>query len=108
MVSMLVDLQLADASVTESENRNAEGIKKQAALYISVLQKHKIDNDHFIKSWNYYLHQPEKLDNVYLQVINVLTQLQLEGNNNQPTVSKPDVKKQILPFHQKVFPDSTH
>ena len=99
MTSVMVDMQLADAMVLPDESKKDDNEKMQAQLYLSVLNKHHTTNKVFSDSWDYYLHTPEKMDTVYQQVINTLTQMQLDGG--APTQHVDTLKKKLpqMPFN---------
>jgi hypothetical protein len=73
LVSLMVDLHIADAmSLNNSINEQFGGLDS-ALLYNTVLKSHGYTKEQFIYSLNYYAQEPEKLINIYDEVFAALS-----------------------------------
>ncbi len=73
MISYLVDLHLAEASVQNLRLKRDSAKVIFAAREKYLLKEHQITDSLFIKSYNYYLRHPDKLEEIYGAVVDSLS-----------------------------------
>lgn len=76
MVSLLVDLHLADAARGSNELADAVNGGAISTDYNTVLSQHRIKEEDFRTTMTYYSSHPEELAQLYDSVIEKLTALQ--------------------------------
>ena len=78
MVSILVDIHLAEAAANVTRINDVQSFKAQE-LYPSIYKSHYTDSATFHNSFNYYLKRPEKLEAIYEKVLNELSKRESES-----------------------------
>ena len=78
MTDVLVDIQLTEATLKIGNDSifvksDTSSLRERFA---EVFKKHDVDPDDFNASLNYYLQHIEELDQIYVEVINRLTELE--------------------------------
>jgi len=89
MVSILVDIHLADAAY-QTRHYTSEEMKKytESDFYYSVLKKHDIADAVFEESLIYYSGKPKEFEKIYSRVISKLNEMeQLEVKKTQQPVN---------------------
>ncbi|MBN1340893.1 MAG: DUF4296 domain-containing protein [Bacteroidales bacterium] len=79
MISLLVDIHLAEAILYHKEKNGEKTKEYRHTLYKSVFEKHGTDAAAFEASFNYYQSDVDVIDDIYQQVLNALARLQGEG-----------------------------
>lgn len=80
MVNILVDINLAEASLRLNQPRSADDSSRTIALYDEIFKKYKINKIQFDNSIRYYSKNPEQLGKIYDDVISRLSRMQSEEN----------------------------
>lgn len=76
MISLLIDIHLADGHVYNNANTPHDSVTKLAMnMYAAVFRKHQVDSTEFQKSFEFYSREPEKLNKMYDQVVGELTKM---------------------------------
>jgi hypothetical protein len=78
MVSILVDVHLAEAAANVTRLSDVQSFKAQS-LYPAIFKSHQTDSTTFHSSFNYYLKHPEKLEAIYDKVLNELSRRESES-----------------------------
>jgi len=89
MVSVLVDIHLADAAF-QTRRYTSEEMRKytESDFYYSVLKKHNIADEVFEESLIYYSGKPKEFEKIYTRVISKLNEMeQLEVKKTQQPVN---------------------
>lgn len=73
MISYLIDLHIAEASVQNLRLRRDSAEVVFAAREKYLLKEHQITDSLFIRSYNYYLRHPDKLEEIYAAVVDSLS-----------------------------------
>lgn len=92
MVEILIDLQFANSLNENEEYVDSEEINYSTAdFYYSVLHKHQVIDTIFEKSFIYYSSYPEKLEEIYSEVLDEVNQMNSEllELSNQPLDLSP-------------------
>lgn len=102
MIPVLKDLQIAYAGVDVTVALQEEKERKYDELNVLVLERHEMDNERFFRSFQWYQSQPEVMDKMYSEVIDILTkeldELQKElANQNRPSLPNQDNNGQTQP-----------
>ena len=77
MVSILVDIHLAEAAAGVTRINDVQSFKAQE-LYPVIYKSHKTDSATFHTSFNYYLKNPKQLEAIYDKVLNELSRRESE------------------------------
>src|SRR5258706_11809173 len=78
MVSILVDIHLAEAAVNITRINDLQSFKAQQ-LYPAIFKSHQTDSTIFHSSFDYYLKHPEKLEAIYEKVLDELSKRESES-----------------------------
>jgi len=78
MVSILIDLHVAEAQVERLGLITDSGAIHYKNLQQAIFRKHKIKEKEFYKSYDYYLHNVSELDKIYEKVVDSLSVLEVE------------------------------
>ena len=78
MVAVLIDIQLADATVNLSKYGQSHFPGDKVKLFDEIYSKHKITKKKFEESFVYYTDHPEKFQKIYAEVITGLSRKQAE------------------------------
>lgn len=73
MTLLLKDLYIMDGVIQESRGANMKQrhlVRDQ--LHEGLLQRYGLNRDEFMKSYNYYLNQPGKMDSMHTDIISLL------------------------------------
>ena len=76
LVSLLVDIHLADALLNKEKKPHAEKYEDALKLYPSVFLKHNIDRAVFDSTIKFYVKYPEQFSKIYDDVIRELSILE--------------------------------
>ncbi|MEI6311619.1 MAG: DUF4296 domain-containing protein [Bacteroidota bacterium] len=79
-IDVLCDIHISDA-YTEYKGYQADTLVMTNQMnFKTVLQAHKVNQEVFMKTYNFYMQNPEDMDLVYLEVIDKLSQMQADAN----------------------------
>ena len=90
-IEVLADIHLADAIAVDNMNKNDTFTYDSAALYHSVLQKHKVTRAQFDSTMVYYSAHPEDFQEIYNKVISRLKKMEEELAKEPGADSLPGV-----------------
>jgi hypothetical protein len=76
MVSILVDIQLAEGKVSSLPVTYDSSQVLYALLEKDIFSKHEVTDSGFVASMEYYLEDAEKMDRIYARVIDSLVVLE--------------------------------
>ena len=77
MKSILIDFHLAQAAEVHNRIVKDSAIYNDAALYHPyIFRKNEIEQEDFERSLNYYFRNPEKMDKMYQEIIEELSELE--------------------------------
>jgi hypothetical protein len=94
MVSMLVDIHLAEAAFNTRRHRDSlVGRSSSADFYYSILQKHSIQDTVFEQSLVFYASQPRKFERMYRQVMNQLSEMDQEYSGRTTNMQELELQK---------------
>lgn len=79
MAAVLADIHVAEATMNNKISYASLDIKR--AYYEGVFEKHGISHETFNKSIDWYSHHPKQFEEVYAQVIALVTEKQEKVNN---------------------------
>lgn len=103
MANVLMDIQLEEAIISKlgiNDSLPKDSILKGFAL---IFQKHKISQEQFAKSFDYYKENPEMLEEIYDKVINELSEMQaLIGNINSADAAKKEISEKKKETKEKI------
>jgi hypothetical protein len=80
MVSILVDLHVADAVFQNKGNAGPLEKLKSEDIYYSVLKKYNVADTIFEKSFIYYSYFPKEFEKIYANVLDRVNQMQEKVN----------------------------
>ena len=86
MVSVLIDLHVAEAQVERMALINDSASIYYKDLQKAIFKKHKIKEKDFYKSYDYYLHNVSELDKIYEKVIDSLSVREVEFDKAKDTL----------------------
>lgn len=89
MISMMVDIHLAEATFNHMRNDSIVKKSSSANFYYSVLAKYEVPDSVFERSFMYYASTPKKFEEMYREVMNKLNEIE-QGFSGR--------KKDILEF----------
>ena len=93
MVSLLIDVHIADGSTYNLPQTPDSLYKYATARYIAIFKKHHTDSTQFISSMKYYSRQPEEFTDIYTKVLDSLKKKSDSLNKLQMKQNlKPHVK----------------
>ena len=73
-VVVLKDIHLAEANFELQKNKGLENAKNELSnLYTSIYKKHNVSEEKFKETLNFYAQNPEKLEGIYADVLEQLT-----------------------------------
>jgi len=76
MVGIFVDLRLLDAVINlEQKKRNRKTNELNYYLHNSIMEKYDITREQFESSYQYYQHDLEILDDIYMEAITRLSKM---------------------------------
>lgn len=73
MSEILKEVHYSEASIPTSLSAT-DSKKLLLARYNRIFEKYEVDKNEFLKSMKYYTENPEKLDIVYLKIIDLINQ----------------------------------
>lgn len=73
--SIMIDVQLSEGKDTQKAYITRDKGKKAVDLYPAVFEKHKVDPEIFLATYDYYVRHPGKMGKVYEQVLDSLSKL---------------------------------
>lgn len=74
MISILVDMHIAEATITNMQNKTANIKALTRQTYDSLMKRHKINSRMLDSNIYYYSSKPKELELMYQEVINKITQ----------------------------------
>ena len=80
MISVLVDINLIEASLRSNQPKTASDSLRSTAFYKEIFKKHNTNKEQFDNSIRYYSKTPEVLGKMYDEVIARLSRMQSEEN----------------------------
>ncbi len=78
MVSVLIDIQMAEAFISRERIEGDSALALYQALEEDIFETHAIDSSSFKKSFRYYSENIAELDEIYEWVLDSLNQKQVE------------------------------
>ena len=85
MIAVMVDVQVAEASIQNRNLNMTDSTKLIAAgFYKNLFQKNKITEQQFRESFLYYAHHLDSMNKIYEEVINELSKKQVVTVNVKP------------------------
>ena len=79
MVDIIVDMHIFDAVMASEQKKVGKKVQNQKYyLYNSIMEKHNITRERFEKSFKYYQHDFEVMDDIYADVITKLSIMKSE------------------------------
>lgn len=82
MVSVMVDVQLVEATLSVNQLKGDEAKEAAANYYDSVLKQHNISREEFDVSFKYYAERPGLMEQIYDEMLNVLSKKLAEVEND--------------------------
>lgn len=80
MILILVDVHLVEGTLSSVSKNELNTQDYSLYYYKSIFAKHKINKEQFDLSIKYYSHYPEKLNEIYTEVVNRLIEIQSRVN----------------------------
>jgi len=78
MIQILVDVELAESAIVIEQSRNKNIDIFSTYYYDSVFKKYKISRKQFEENLKYYAKKDDDFNEMYIQVINILSRKQSE------------------------------
>lgn len=78
LIEVMVDFRIAEASIRHIAGKGENTKKITPYYYKPMLQKHNITIEEYGANLEYYSHDPDKMDQIYAEVVNRLSELQTE------------------------------
>lgn len=75
---VMVDVQLAEGMKVHKLGPMREKSPDMEAMYANLFQKHKIDQNEFDITYDYYKARPDEMELIYEQVLDSLSKLDVE------------------------------
>ena len=94
MINMLVDIHLAEATYNRMRYDSIVRNSSSVNFYYSVLDKYKVPDSIFEKSFVYYASNPKNFEKMYREVMNKLseTEQSFSGRKNEVLDFEPPQK----------------
>jgi hypothetical protein len=73
MVDIMIDIHLAEAGIQDLRLQKDSAEKVFAAQEKFILKKYDVSDSSFIKSYNFYLENPEIMEQMYTAIIDSLS-----------------------------------
>ncbi len=73
--SVMIDVQLAEGKDTQKSYVTRDKKEKVADLYPAIFEKHRVDPEAFLATYEYYISHPGKMGKIYEQVLDSLSKL---------------------------------
>lgn len=89
LVEVLTDIHLADASLVVKGYHVRKDTLKIERFYSYILEKHEVTPAQLKTALEYYAKHTEEYDKIYDQVLNNLSKLESEVNEQSSEVEKP-------------------
>jgi len=85
MISMLVDIHLAEATFNRMQTDSIVSKSSSANFYYSVLEKYEVPDSVFERSLLYYASNPKNFEKLYREVMNKLSETEqgFSGRKNE-------------------------
>ena len=83
MVSVMMDIQLADATINLSNYGQGNYPNDKQKLLTAIYAQHKVTKKQFEESFSYYVEHPEEFQKIYDDVISGLSKKQAEMVNEK-------------------------
>lgn len=85
MISMLVDIHLAEATFNRMQTDSIVRKSSSANFYYSVLEKYEVPDSVFERSFLYYASNPKNFEKLYREVMNKLSETEqgFSGRKNE-------------------------
>jgi hypothetical protein len=77
MVKVLVDVHTAEGIIKEHTEEEKRQLRVRE-YYSKIMQIHDIDRSTFTQSYNYYIQHPKQLEEIYVKVLEKLSQQKAE------------------------------
>ena len=88
-VNILVDVHIAESINTDRFRLKIDSVSS-AALYLSVLEKYHVTKEQMLTTSLYYSRHQKEYKKVYTDVLDKISMMIEEGNNNQELKIKTD------------------
>ena len=73
MVDIMIDIHLAEAGIQDLRLRKDSAVKVFAAQEKYIFKKYGVSDSSFLRSYNFYLENPEMMEEMYTAVIDSLS-----------------------------------
>lgn len=73
--SVMIDIQLAEGRTTQKSYVARDKNLKVVDLYPTIFEKHNVDPEDFLATYEYYITYPGMMEKIYEQVLDSLTTL---------------------------------
>ena len=87
MTEIMVDVQLIEGGIVIRKYNKTQRKGQIADYYKSLYHKHKISKETFENSLKYYTDHPDKLEEIYDGMLERLSKLEAEVQNEKPDTS---------------------
>ena len=87
MTDIMLDVQLIEGGIVIRKYNKTQREGQIADYYKSLYYKHKVSKDAFESSLKYYTDHPDKLEKIYDGMLERLSQLEAEVQNEKPDSS---------------------
>lgn len=78
MVSILVDVELAESALRQKQNFGHEISEAKEAYFVAIFKKHNVSKEQFDRSLAFYKQDLESINSIYEDVITDLSKLESE------------------------------
>lgn len=86
---VMTDVQIMEAAFNQKMFREDDPKAKKAEFYLQIFEKHKVSEDDFRTSYEYYADRPEDMMVVYEHVITALSKKE-ETVNSSKEIQRTD------------------
>ena len=87
MTAIMVDVQLIEGGIVIRKYNKTQRKGQITDYYKSLYHKHKVSKETFKNSLNYYTDHPDKLEEIYDGMLERLSKLEAEVQNEKPDTS---------------------
>ena len=105
---VMVEVQFAEALGLQRKREEPDSAAVIYSYYKEIFNRHNIDRETFIKTYDYYIDKPEEMGEIYEHVLDSLNKLDVELKLNPNQVNEADTLKvdSILDPDSLLTPDS--
>jgi hypothetical protein len=73
MINYLVELHIAESAVQNLRLKSDSAVVVFSVVEKRLLKEHNITDSTFVKSYNFYLQNPDKLESIYSAVVDTIS-----------------------------------